>query len=130
MSVDGSALLACAERQSVVVEILPSIGDFVVAELPLLRVARASALEGTDRERLLACFTIDRQRTVHQDAPFGLQQIVDIGMKALSPSVNDPTTAMACVDHLSALLGAMASRRIPSPSPNFEDAPNVTSRPC
>ncbi len=115
VSVDGDALLACAERRAIVVELVPAIGDFVVAELPLARVAPAAALDDATRDALRRCFVIDRQRTVEQDAPFGLQQIVDIGMKALSPGVNDPTTAIACIDHLSALMAAMADRRIPSP---------------
>lgn len=115
VSVDGDSLLACAEQRSLVVELLPQIGDFVVADLPLLRVAPAAALDDAARRALRTCFAIDRQRTVEQDAPFGLQQIVDIGMKALSPGVNDPTTAIACIDHLSALLAAMADRRLPPP---------------
>jgi uncharacterized membrane protein len=115
VSVDGDALLARAERHGIVVELVAAIGDFVVAELPLFRVAPAAALDGATRDALRRCFVIDRQRTVEQDAPFGLQQIVDIGMKALSPGVNDPTTAIACIDRLSAMMAAMADRRIPSP---------------
>jgi uncharacterized membrane protein len=115
VSVDGDALLACAERCSIVVELVPAIGDFVVADLPLFRVAPPTALDEATRDALCACVLIDRQRTTEQDASFGLQQIVDIAMKALSPGVNDPTTAIACIDHLSALLAAMADRRIPTP---------------
>lgn len=115
VSVDGDALLACAERRSIVVELLPEIGDFVVVDLPLFSVAPAGSLDEAAREALCACVVVERQRTVEQDAPFGLQQIVDIAMKALSPGVNDPTTAIACIDHLSALLALMADRRIPTP---------------
>jgi uncharacterized membrane protein len=114
VGVDGGALLACAEQRSIVVELIPSVGDFVIAGLPLVRVEPAGP-DGATCDALRACFIIDRQRTVEQDVPFGLQQIVDIAMKALSPGINDPTTAVACIDHLSALLAAMANRRIPEP---------------
>ena len=118
VSVDGDALLAWAERRSVVVEVVPRMGDFVVARLPMLRLhgdAGLSAdLDRGDTDALLACFEIGRQRTVHQDTAFGLQQIVDIAMKALSPGINDPSTATSCVDQLSALLVGVADRRMPS----------------
>ncbi|HSC87841.1 MAG TPA: DUF2254 domain-containing protein [Polyangiaceae bacterium] len=116
VSVDGEALLGCAERRSIVVELVPAVGDFIVAALPLVRVKPAARLDDATRNALRACFVIDRQRTVAQDVPFGFQQIVDIGMKALSPGVNDPTTAVACIDHLGALLVAMADRRVPAAS--------------
>ena len=46
------------------------------------------------------------ERSSQQDVAFGIQQLVDIGIKALSPSVNDPTTAMACIDRLVEVLVA------------------------
>ena len=58
---------------------------------------------------------IGRQRTVQQDAGFGIRQIVDMAMKALSPGVNDTTTAIMCVDYLAAILTRLASRTIASP---------------
>jgi len=128
VSVDGDALLACAERRCMLVELLPQIGDFVVVDLPLFRVAPAGALDEAARQALCACVAIDRQRTVEQDAPFGLQQIVDIAMKALSPGVNDPTTAIACIDHLSALLAGMADRRVPGPRRSTRGVVYVVAR--
>lgn len=118
VGVDSDALLAWAERQSVVVEIVPHMGDFVVKQLPMLRLHGGTGLlpafDRADTDALLACFGISRQRTVHQDAAFGLQQIVDIAMKALSPGINDPSTATICVDQLSALLASVANRQMPS----------------
>ena len=52
---------------------------------------------------------------MEQDAAFGLQQLVDVALKALSPGINDPTTACMCIDRLGALLGRLASRRFPDP---------------
>lgn len=114
VSIEGDALLAWAEQHAQEIEILPCVGDFVIGGLPLLRLSPAASINKDARAALLASFVVERQRTVHQDAPFGLQQIVDVGMKALSPGINDPTTAIACIDHLGALMAVMAGRHIPS----------------
>ena len=91
--------------------IVPRVGDFVIDGLPVLRVA--GPLDDRCRAELLACLSFGPQRTVHQDAPFGLQQIVDIALKALSPGVHDPTTAITCIDRLGGLMVMMASRDVP-----------------
>ena len=67
-----------------------------------------------------AAFVISRHRTLHQDCAFGIRQIVDMAMRALSPSTNDTTTAVMCVDYLTAILARLAARDIPSPY-RFED---------
>jgi uncharacterized membrane protein len=51
---------------------------------------------------------------VEQDAAFGIRQIVDMALKALSPGINDTTTAVMCVDYLTAILARLAPRQIPS----------------
>jgi uncharacterized membrane protein len=61
---------------------------------------------------LNAVYFISRQRTVQQDAGFGIRQIVDIAIKALSPGVNDTTTAVMCIDYLGAILARLAVRGI------------------
>ena len=62
----------------------------------------------------LAC-AVTRQRTMSQDAAFGIRQIVDVAMKALSPGINDTTTAVMCVDYLTVILVRLARRRVESP---------------
>ena len=52
---------------------------------------------------------------MQQDVAFGLRQIVDIALKAISPAVNDPTTALNCIDHLGAILVVLAARKYPDP---------------
>lgn len=59
-------------------------------------------------------YTLGPERSIEQDAAFGLQQLVDIATRALSPGINNPSTAVMCADHLSALLVLLARRRIPS----------------
>ena len=66
---------------------------------------------------LQAAYHIDRHRTVEQDPAFGIRQIVDMALRALSPGINDTTTAVMCVDYLTAILARLASRRIPVIAP-------------
>ena len=82
-----------------------------------MRVSGQSASECSTSSRMKtrdidSLFTINAHRTVEQDASFGLLQISDIALKALSPGINDTTTAVTCVDHIGALLSRLAQRRI------------------
>lgn len=60
-------------------------------------------------------YTIDSERTLEHDAAFGLRQIVDVALKALSPGVNDTTTAINCIDYLGAIVARLAVRRVETP---------------
>jgi uncharacterized membrane protein len=88
------------------------IGEFVVEGTPLLSVAKWGGLDDATTNELNGAYVIGRQRVVEQDAAFGIRQLVDIAMKALSPGVNDTTTAVICVDYLTAILARLATRRI------------------
>ena len=91
------------------------IGEFVVKGRPLASLEGSERLGARDAQDLAACYSFDRQRSVEQDAAFGVQQIVDIAEKALSPGINDSTTAVMCIDRLTEVLAALARRRIASP---------------
>ncbi len=65
---------------------------------------------------------------MEQDVAFGIRQIVDVAMKALSPSINDTTTAVMCVDSLAAILARLATRRIATPDQLDEGALRVIVR--
>jgi uncharacterized membrane protein len=62
------------------------------------------------RHDLDAAIRCGFERTLEQDAAFGIRQLVDMACKALSPAVNDPYTAVQAVDHLSVIFGALATR--------------------
>ncbi len=112
-SVDHDALLSLARENDVVVRMERCAGEFVVDSMPL--VSASGALNESATSRFRSAFVISRQRTLEQDAGFGIRQIVDIALRALSPGINDSTTAVICVDYLSAILGRMSGRRIAAP---------------
>ena len=60
-------------------------------------------------------FVLGNQRTAAQDIEFSFQQLVEIAVRALSPGINDPFTAIACVDRLGSALCRLARRDMPSP---------------
>ncbi|MBJ7455515.1 MAG: DUF2254 domain-containing protein, partial [Thermoleophilia bacterium] len=69
------------------------------------------------------CFLLGGERTLIQDPGFGLRQIVDIAARALSPAINDPTTAVQAVDRLTSLVAVLARR--PDPTGFYTDGDGV-----
>jgi uncharacterized membrane protein len=89
-------------------------GDFVTERTPLGEVYPSAAL-GEDRRRaLLAAIVVAGERDVVQDVHFGIRQLADVALRAISPSVNDPTTAMTCLGYIRATLERLAEREFPS----------------
>jgi uncharacterized membrane protein len=108
-------LLPVAVKHRVSVLIRPRVGEHVVEGTPLAWVWAASADEPAAdlKEFRLAVgqtIRVGFERTLEQDAAFGIRQLVDIACKALSPAVNDPYTAVQSIDHLSVIFAALAAR--------------------
>jgi uncharacterized membrane protein len=119
VSVDEERLLACATRARVTLALVPMVGDFVPQGSPLFEVwGEASAL---DVKALTGLVGISTERTLQQDTAFGFRQLVDIAERALSPGINDPTTAVQAIDQLHDLLRLMIHRRFPTPTRKDED---------
>lgn len=112
--VDSGALLRFARARGIVVRMERRIGEFVAEGSPLASLSAGVEPDESAAEELNAVYSINHIRTVEQDAAFGIRQLVDIALKALSPGVNDTTTAAVCVDYLSAILSALARKRIES----------------
>jgi uncharacterized membrane protein len=119
-NVDNASLLRLARDRKTIVRMERGIGQFVVRNTALASVALEDPPDQETIAALQAAFRISRHRTVDQDIAFGIRQIVDMALKALSPSVNDTTTAVMCVDYLTAILARLAPRQIP-PSRRYED---------
>jgi uncharacterized membrane protein len=108
-------VLPLAEQHQVRVVLQHRVGEHVVAGSTLAVIWRA---DPSDPPPDPTAFTaalgqavdIGFERTLQQDAAFGIRQLVDVACKALSPAVNDPYTAVQAVDHLSVIFAAMAAR--------------------
>lgn len=114
-SVHPRHLVGPAVRAGVCVALRQRVGQHVVAGT-LLAVAwrpspRDSAPDLTGLDRAVHEATqIGFERTLRQDAAFGMRQLVDVACKALSPAINDPYTAIQSIDHLSVIVSALARR--------------------
>jgi uncharacterized membrane protein len=111
--IDTRRLVALARHYHVSIRVLRRVGHFVPAGIPLMMVSKGNRLPPEGAAELLATFDFGPTRTLQQDVEFGVLQMVDIALKAISPAVNDPTTAITCVDQLSRILIRFASREPP-----------------
>ena len=111
--VDRKRLVGLAKAHRVKIDVLRRVGHFVPAGVPLLAVSKEGRLTPEAMDELRGAFDFGPTRTLQQDVEFGVLQIVDIALKAISPAVNDPSTAINCVDQLSAIMIRFASREPP-----------------
>lgn len=106
--VDVAGLVALAERADVVLCLRRHLGDYVPEGAPLLDVLGDAGR--LDVDGATQAVTLARDRTMQQDVAFGLRQLVDIAERALSPGVNDPTTAVQALDQIHDVLRRLATR--------------------
>jgi uncharacterized membrane protein len=111
--IDTPRLVTLAKFQHVKIRAVRRVGQFVPAGTPLALIYKASRLSADGTSEILGAFDLGPSRTLQQDVEFGVLQIVDIALKAISPAVNDPTTAINCIDQLSRILIRVASREMP-----------------
>ena len=112
LGVDTDRLLRASQDADAVIAVSALPGDFVVAGTPVGAVHADPALDERDLASLQAAvgaaMRTGTERTAAEDVAFGLRQLTDVANKALSPGINDPTTAVHALGHLSALLCELA----------------------
>jgi len=112
-AIDRAALLRLAEQTGGFVDVVPVVGEYLASGRVVLRIS--GAREDAEPRLVRRVFVLARQRTVDQDPAFVLRMLVDIAIRALSPAVNDPTTAVQVLDRVETLLVELAGRH-PGPS--------------
>jgi len=103
-AIDYSELVQAAQTHDITIQLERMVGDFVAKDGALLRFWPATLAADLITEWLRSAFDIGTERTMFDDVLFGFRQLVDIALKAISPAVNDPTTAVNCIDYLTNLL--------------------------
>jgi uncharacterized membrane protein len=121
--VDTQALVELAGAADVVLVSDLAIGGFIPEGAPLVEVHRGEAGD-VDSAAVLRAFGLAGERTMQNDVAFGFRQLADIGARALSNGVNDPTTAVQALDQLHDLLRRMVTRSFPTGA-HADDAGNV-----
>lgn len=107
--IDFAALDRIARRGGVTLSLAVRTGDFVHPHLPLLSVTPGPA-DAETVTKIRACFSLGAARTPTQDLEFLLDELVEIGCRALSPGVNDPFTAITAMHWMGAALAKLADR--------------------
>jgi uncharacterized membrane protein len=113
---DINHLINLAKAYRISVHLERRVGQFVPAGVPLARVSKPERVPAEHAFDFIAAFDIGPTRTMQQDVEFGIIQIVDIALRAMSPAVNDPSTAISCVDQLSRIMILWISR---TPPPSY-----------
>lgn len=115
--VDYAVILRWAKEHDVVVTLDRPVGQFLTEGQHMLRVW-GEFDESDDPEqtrKVYGAIGLGPQREMRQDVAFGLRQLVDIAERALSPGINDPTTAVQCIDEIHRILRLLVQRASPSP---------------
>jgi uncharacterized membrane protein len=114
-AVDGERLLALASEHDLVIRLERRPGHYVLAGATLARVWPGERAGDRLAAEIEAAFVRGEQRTPAQDLEFAVNQLVEVAVRALSPGVNDPFTAITCIDRLGSALSRLARRAVPSP---------------
>ncbi|MEO8603141.1 MAG: DUF2254 domain-containing protein [bacterium] len=114
-AIDDAELLRLGQCHDLLIRLGNRPGDFVVAGSPVARAWSAQPPSGDMVDALARSFVIGAQRTPTQDPEFAVNQLVEVAVRALSPGINDPFTAMACVDWLADGLCRLAEGDMPAP---------------
>jgi uncharacterized membrane protein len=109
-ALDVAALLSAARASGGVIEVAVAVGDTIGEGIILLRVYEGR--QPVDEKELNRAFILGNERTVEQDPKYAIRLLVDVAIRALSPAVNDPTTAVQALDHIEDLLLRLGRRRL------------------
>ena len=112
--IDADALMSLAQEEDLLLRLERRPGHYLVKGRAMVMVWPKDRVTDDLVQRMQAAFVLGDQRTAGQDVEFSFQQLVEIAVRALSPGINDPFTAIACVDRLGSGLCRLAQRDVPS----------------
>jgi uncharacterized membrane protein len=126
-AIDVDRLFEQAVQHKGIVKLGFRPGDFVLQEAPLAWFYPADNWKHHQEQVgaiTRAAFLVGEGRTPLQDIEYGVNQLVEVACRALSPAINDPFTAMACLDHLGSALTHLLNTTLPSPL-RYDDEDNL-----
>lgn len=113
-ALDSEALMRIAVEENLLVHLGHRPGQFVTQGSTLVTVWPGDKVDEALSDEMNALFILGPERTLEQDVEFAISQLVEIAVRALSPGINDPITAIACIDWLGSILCQLANRKMPS----------------
>ncbi len=119
-AIDSESLLQTAKDNDYCINLQLRPGQFVIADSTLATVTSEKIFNVDLTETIIGAFIIGSQCTSEQNPEYSIHQLVEVAIRALSPGINDPYTAIACIDQLGSALNFLAKRQFPS-SRCFDD---------
>ncbi len=113
-AIDTDGLMELAEAKDLLIRLEYRPGQFIVTGNNLLLIWSKQPVDESLVGKVNGLFFLGPERTEEQDVEFSVHQLVEVGVRALSPGINDPFTAMTCVDRLGEALSRLAERELPS----------------
>jgi len=113
-ALDLHGLAGFAREVGCLVVVRPVVGDFVPEGSPLFEIHGPDVVDVATADRLRSMVILGVERTIEQDPTFAIRVMVDIAIRALSPAVNDPTTAVQVLDHLGDMLRLLGTISLPA----------------
>lgn len=118
-AIDTDRLLAVfsnvrRDHPEAVLRVSNYLGSFVEVGSPLAVIEPETPLPAAIKSEIKGCFALHKFRSIDQDIEYGVRQLVDIGVKAISPAVNDPTTCVNCIHYLGVIIKELAGRDLRS----------------
>lgn len=114
-AIDEEELMKLTREFNLLVRLEIRPGKFVLKGSHILVAFPGDKVDAEMSRRINDLFILGRERAEYQDIEFPIDQLVEIALRALSPGINDPFTALRCIDRLSAALARLAQRDFPSP---------------
>jgi uncharacterized membrane protein len=113
-AIENNGLMKIAKKFDLLLNLHLRPGDFTVENSALVTVKYNKAIDNEIINEITSSFIFGYSRTPKQDAEFAIHQLVEVAVRALSPGINDPYTAMSCIDYLAAALSCLAKKKFPS----------------
>jgi uncharacterized membrane protein len=123
-AIDNEELMKFASKHDLLLRLNYRPGKFIVKGSELMMVYPRERITRKLVKKLDDAFILGKERTEQQDVEFPIEQLVEIALRAISPGINDPFTAIRCIDRLSAGLSHLAQRDFPSPY-RYDDRKNL-----
>lgn len=132
LALEEKRLVEVAAEHDLFIRMIHRPGDFVIRGSAILKIWSSEPIKAIVKREISETLLMGVHRTITQDAEYGIHQLVEIAVRALSPSINDPYTAINCIDRLAAVMSQIAQKKFPSPyryddEGNFRLILNTTS---
>lgn len=114
-AIDHEELIAIGNRNDLLISLRLRAGNYATCATPLADVYHLGPIKHDVLEEIQCTCIYGFERTPEQDIEFAVHQLVEIALRSLSPSINDPFTAISCIDYLGSALCHLSSKQFPSP---------------